>query len=153
MNEEEQLQGVEPQAVAVHGSQLRYTVARIKSAGYEILDVQQDGENYIVVVAMPAEAQLPERTTTATQRRRQPIGRMLRGVGSGLIVIAFGVALLGPAATMFGTGLGAGLTVAAGGVLASSALLLPAALIVLLILSLLPFAAKSIVKAKKEYGQ
>ena len=153
MNEEEQLQGVEPQAFAVHGSQLRYTVARIKSAGYEILDVQQDGENYIVIVAMPAEAQLPERSTTTTQRRRQPIGRMMRGVGSGLIVIALGVFLLGPAVTTFGTGLSAGLVVASTGVLASSALLLPAALIVLLILSLLPFAAKSIVKAKREYGQ
>lgn len=150
MNEE--TNGIEPQVLEVHGSQLRYTVARIKSAGYEVLDIQQDGDNYIVVVAMPAEAQLPERTT-GTQRRRQPIGRMMRGVGSGLIVIALGVALLGPAVTVFGTGLGTGLTVAAGGVLASSALLLPAALIVLLILSLLPVAAKSIVKAKKEYGQ
>ena len=144
MNEETQQ---EPTVLACHGSQLRYTVARIKSAGYEVLDVQPDGDNYIIVVAMPPDAQLPERTTP--QRRSQPPGRMLRGVGSGLIVIAVGVALLGPAAATFGTGL----AVAAGGVLASSALLLPAALIVLAILAALPFASRSIAKARREYGQ
>lgn len=148
--DEEQLPCAQPQVLEVHGSQLRYTMARIKSAGYEVLDVQRDGGDYIIVVAMPPEAQLPERTTR--RRRRQPIGPMLRGVGSGLIVIGIGVAVLGPAVTMLGTGVGTGLTAVAGGALASSILLLPAALITLLILSLLPAAARFLTKAQREYG-
>lgn len=148
--EEEQLQYAQPQVLEVPGRQLRYTIARIRTAGYEVLDVQRDGDSYVVVVAMPPDAQLPQRTTR--QRRRQPIGRTLRGIGTGLIVIAFGVALLGPASTMFGMGVGVGLTTAAGGVLASSILLLPAALITLLILALLPAAMKFVAKARQEYG-
>lgn len=142
-----------PQVLEVHGSQLRYTMAQIRTAGYEVLEVQRAGEHYIVVVATPEDAQLPTRTTTTRSRRgRRSIGSTLRGFGSGLIVVAIGVAVLGPAVTMLGTGVGTGLTVAAGGVLASSVLLLPAALITLLILALLPAAAQTIAKARREYG-
>ena len=146
-------QETKPQALTVHGSQLRYTMARIKTAGYQVLDVQRDGENYIIVVVMPADAQLPKRTNTSASRRgrKSSIGRTLRGIGSGLIVIAFGVAALGPASAMFGTGLGTGLTAAAAGVFASSAILLPAMVIVLAILALLPVGARLANKAIREY--
>lgn len=147
----DQMQYAQPQRLEVHGSQLRYTMARIKTAGYEVLDVQRDGDSYIIVVAMPSDAQLPQRTTTP-RKRRQSVGHTLRGVGTGLIVIACGAFVLGPAVATLGTGVGTGLTMAAGGVLASSILLLPAALITLLILALLPAAMKLVTKARQEYG-
>ena len=145
------------QAYRVPGPRLRWAMAYAKEQGIAVLHVQPDGQGgYIVTVRMP-EAESEAETLAPVvdapvqrQQRKQAIGKTMRGIGTGLLVIAAGVAVLGPAAGMLGIGVGAGAAGLAVGVTAGAAILLPAIIIGVVVAAVaLPMAAQGIHKAKE----
>lgn len=154
------------QAYRVPGRRLGWAMAYAKEQGIAVLHVQPDGQGgYIVTVRMP-EAE-PDAGTEARslapvvdapvssrqrQQRKQAIGKTLRGIGTGMLVIAIGAAALGPATTMLGVGVGAGFAGMAVGVTAGAAILLPAIIIAVVVAAVaLPAAAQGIHKAKERW--
>mgnify|MGYP001006398698 FL=1 len=158
------------QAYRVPGRRLGWAMAYAKEQGIAVLHVQPDGQGgYIVTVRMP-EAE-PDGDTDAgagarslapvvdapvssrqRQQRKQAIGKTLRGIGTGMLMIAIGAAALGPATTMLGLGVGAGFAGMAVGVTAGAAILLPAIIIAVVVAAVaLPTAAQGIHKAKERW--
>lgn len=154
----------EEQAYRVPGQRLGWAMAYARAQGIAVLHVEPDGQGgYIVTVRMPeGETEeaggglAPVVDAPASQRqrqqRKQAIGKTLRGIGTGLLVIAIGAAALGPATTMLGLGVGVGFAGMAVGVTAGAAILVPAIIIAVLVAAFaMPMAAQGIHKAKERW--
>ena len=139
----------------VPGPRLRWAMAYAKENGIAVLRVQPDGQGgYIVTVAIPDQPEqqhgLAPVVDANPASRRLPAVAAVQGIGVGLLIVALGIGMLGPAFASVGIGVGVGVAGLSVGILAGAAILLPAIIIgVVVAVVLLPMAANGLCRAKE----